>query len=235
MPRRALLRTTSLLGEKFIELRPDDAPERPPYFRNGDTIPANKSSQAPELEFVAEQAVNALGSVVASDIGTLVQTGAEAFGGRTAELRSLVGELATISTTLAARTESITRIIDGLDQANSTLAAGSGDVNALLVNLADTTLVLADNRQRAVNALAQIGRLAGVQNEVLSKYRNDIDRQIKQLDVIVGVAAGQTGELGLLVDWLDRFATALTHGDPRRLHPGVPLGHARRARPAGGK
>jgi phospholipid/cholesterol/gamma-HCH transport system substrate-binding protein len=223
----ALLRTTSLLGEKFIELRPDNPGNQPPYFHNGDVIPGSKSSQAPELEFIAEQAVNALGSVVASDIGTLVETGAEAFGGRAGELRSLVDELATISTTLAAKTQSITRIIDGLDRANATLAAGNGDIDTLLVNLADTTRVLADNRQRAVNALAQIGRLAGVQNEVLGKYRDDLDRQIKQVDAIVGVAAGQTDELGLLVDWLDRFATALPTvipGDFTQVYLWVTLG-----------
>ena len=77
------------------------------------------------------------------------------------------------------------------------------------MNLADTTRVLAENRDRAVNALAQLSRLAAVQNEVLVKYRNDLDRQIKQADAIVSIAAGQTDELGLLVDWLDRFAVAL--------------------------
>jgi phospholipid/cholesterol/gamma-HCH transport system substrate-binding protein len=205
----ALLRTTSLLGEKFVELRPDGDPAAPPFFKDGDAIPRGKVVLAPELEFVAEQAVTALGAVVASDVATIVDTGGEAFANRAPVLRSLVGELATISSTLASRTDAIARIIDGFDTTAATLAGGKADLDGLLLNLADTTRILSENRDRAVNALAQLSRLAAVQNEVLAKYRTDLDRQIKQVDAIVNVAAGQTSELGLLVDWLDRFTVAI--------------------------
>jgi phospholipid/cholesterol/gamma-HCH transport system substrate-binding protein len=205
----ALLRTTSLLGEKFIELRPNGSPTARPYFRGGDVIPATHVAQAPELEFVADQAVMAIGSVVASDVATLVETGAQAFGDRGPVLRTLINELATISSTFASRTDAIGRIIEGFDATASALAGGKDELDGLLVNLAETTRILADNRERAVNALAQLGRLAGVQNEVLAKYHADIDRQIKQVDAIVGIAAGQTKEIGLLVDWLERFTIAL--------------------------
>jgi phospholipid/cholesterol/gamma-HCH transport system substrate-binding protein len=205
----AYLRTTSLLGEKFIELRANAKPGAPPYFRNGDVIPRGRAVEAPELEFVADQAVTALGSVVASDVATLVDTGAEAFGDRGPVLRSLIGELSSISATLASRTDAIAHIVDGFDTTASALAAGKNDLDGLLVNLAQTTKILADNRQQAVTALTQLSRLAGVQNEVLAKYHADIDRQIKQVDAIVGVAAGQTNELSLLVDWLDRFTVAV--------------------------
>jgi phospholipid/cholesterol/gamma-HCH transport system substrate-binding protein len=205
----ALLRTTSLLGEKFVELRANGDPAAAPYFKDGDVIPRARTTEAPELEFIAEQAVTALGAVVASDIGTLVDTSAEAFAGRAPVLRSLIGELATISSTFASRTNEIGRIIDGFDATASALAGGKGELDGLLVNLAETTRILADNRERAVNALAQLSRLAAVQNEVLARYRSDIDRQIKQVDAIVSIAAGQTNELSLLVDWLDRFAVAV--------------------------
>jgi phospholipid/cholesterol/gamma-HCH transport system substrate-binding protein len=205
----ALLRTTSLLGEKFVELRPNGSPTATPSFKSGDVIPASHASEAPELEFVAEQAVMAVGSVVASDVATLVETGAQAFGGRGPTLKALVSELSTISTTFGSRTQAIARIIDGFDKTAAALAGGNGEIDQLLVNLADTTRILADNRDRAVNALAQLSRLAGVQNEVLTKYKADIDRQIKQVDAIVNVAAGQTSELGLLIDWLDRFTVAI--------------------------
>src|SRR5688572_1756472 len=75
----ALLRTTSLLGEKFVELRPlrDDDGEVVPgtgVLVDGDTI--TKASEAPELEFVAEEAVNLLAGVATNDLSTLIQTGA---------------------------------------------------------------------------------------------------------------------------------------------------------------
>ena len=202
----ALLRTTSLLGEKFVELRPSGDPGLGPYLRDGDVI--ERTAEAPELEFVAQEAITVLGAVVSTDLAGLIETGAEAFGGRGTELHALIEDLAAISASLASRTDEIQRIIDGLDGTTATLAASSSDLATLLTNLSTATQVLADNRQRAITALDQLSRLARVQNDVLVQYRADIDRQIGQVDRVLAVAAGETAELSLLVDWLDKFVTA---------------------------
>lgn len=203
----AVLRTTSLLGEKFIELRPKGDPGEGPFLADGDLV--TETLEAPELEFVAQQAVQVLASVAASDVASLIEAGSEAFGGRVTELRSLIVDLATISRTLAARSTEITAIIDGLDRATATLAAGRGDLEGLLTNLATTTQILADNRHKAIVALDQLGRLAHEQNRVLDRYTADIDRQIGQVDVILQIAAGQSAEVASLIDWLERFTINL--------------------------
>lgn len=204
---QALLRTTSLLGEKFVELRPLGDPAAGPYLEDGDVI--TQTGEAPELEFIAQEAVTVLGAVNADDVATMIRTGAEGFGGRQEELHSLLGDLSTISRTLADRTGAITAIIDNLDRASATLAAGGDDIAELLTNLAATTQVLADNRHRAVAALDRLSMLAASQNDILDRYRGEIDQQIKQIDAIVAVAASQTAEVGRLVDWLNRFVHAL--------------------------
>ena len=201
---QALVRTTSLLGEKFVEIRPKGDPTEGPYLRNGSVL--DDTGEAPELEFVAQQVVEVLGAVNAADIATLAQTGAEAFAGRGDDLRALIGDLATISSTLAGRSTEITQVIDNLDSTAATLAGGSPELERLLGNLATTSQILADNRHRVVGALEQLTRLAAVQNEVLGRYRDDIDRQIKQADAIVAEAAAATTELGSTVEWLHRFA-----------------------------
>jgi phospholipid/cholesterol/gamma-HCH transport system substrate-binding protein len=174
---QALIRTTSLLGEKFIELRPKGAPDQGPFLADGDIVA--DTGEAPELEFVAQEAVTVLGSITAGDVATLVKT------------------------------RTIQDIIDNLDRTTSTLAQGSGDLAKLLDNLAETTTVLSDNRERVVNTLDKLARLAQVQNVSLDKYRTDIDRQIKQLSAIVAVAARSTGELRSLLDWIDSFFIGL--------------------------
>ena len=205
----ALLRTTSLLGEKFIELRPLGAEDDPsagtrgPFLEDGDRI--ERTREAPELEFVAEEAIIVLGAIVADDLATLVDTGAEAFGGRGGELRSLIEDVASISATFAARTSEIQQIISNIEAATQPLAANSAELDRLLVNLADTSRVLADNRTRMVNALDALSALARGQNPVLTTYQRDIDRQIKQIDAVLAVAGGQTVELAELITWLERF------------------------------
>lgn len=214
----ALLRTTSLLGEKFVELRPArdaDGNEAPSsdILRNGDQIV--RATQAPELEFVAEEAVNLLAGVASNDLSALIETGAVGFGGRAAELGSLIDSLSVVSDTLADQTDNIVAIIDGLDQATTTLANGSERVDRLLVNLADTTQVLADNRELTLQTLRDLTRVARAHNEIVFEpFRADIDRQIRQLDAILQIVAGQREEVGVLVDWLAVFTGKAPLGVP---------------------
>src|SRR5437870_8651865 len=94
------------------------------------------------------------------------------------------------------------------------VAGGSEDVKGLLTNLETPSKILVENRQQAITALDELSRLARVQNEVLDRYHGDIDRQIKQINAIIGVAATQTNQVGTLVDWLDRFVYALPKAIP---------------------
>ena len=217
----ATLRTTSLLGEKFIELRPPAEGEQvePAADCEGEVLVDGcrllATQQAPELEFVAEEAVQVLGGVVANDLGTLVETGAVGFGGRAAELGSLIDSISVVSSTMAGQSDNIVRIIDGLDQATAALAEGSSSVDELLVNLARTTDVLADNRDLILQTLEDLTRLARDQNEiVLQPFRDDIERQIEQLDAILSTVIGQREEVGVLVDWLARFVGVAPKGIP---------------------
>lgn len=212
---QALLRTTSLLGEKFIELRPldQDDPMAGTDLADGDVIAA--TATAPELEFVTEQAVEILGAVVSSDVATLVETGAVGFGGRSAELTSLVEDLSTVSGTLADQTDELVRVIDALDGATATLADASGDLDELLVNLSETATVLADNRDVAIDAIRELTRLARVQNDnVFEPYLAQVDTQIKQVDALLAEVDRNQGQVAELLVWVSRFADQLPKAVP---------------------
>lgn len=212
---RALLRTTSLLGEKFIELRPldEDDPMAGTDLADGDEI--TETATAPELEFVTEQAVQILGAVVSSDVATLVETGAVGFGGRAAELTSLVEDLTTVSGTLADQTDELVRIIDALDGASTTLSGASDDIDELLVNLAETTTVLADNRDVAIDAIRELTRLARIQNDnIFEPYLAQVDTQIKQVDAILGEVGRNQAQVAELLRWVSGFADEVPKAIP---------------------
>lgn len=211
----AVLRTTSLLGEKFIELRPPDGDRAGDgeVLEDGDAI--ETTSQAPELEFVAEEAVQVLAGVAANDLASMIETGGIGFAGRAVELGRLIDDLATVSSTLADQTGSIIQIIDGLDRATTTLADGDQRVDALLVNLSRTTDALARNRDLTLQTLEDLTRLARAQNDlVLEPHREDLERQIRQLDAILALVAERRGEVATLVDWLEQFVERTPKGIP---------------------
>jgi phospholipid/cholesterol/gamma-HCH transport system substrate-binding protein len=202
-----ILRTTSLLGEKFVELRPLGDPAKGPFLRDGDVI--TTVQEAPELEFVAEQAIGVLGAVTAGDVATLIDSGATSVSGRANDIRTLIDSLAVYSAALASRTGSIASIVDHLDVSTAALASEGASLEGLLGDLATTTRVLAENRDKALAALRNLGRLAAVQNVELDKYQADMEKQIRQVEGIVRVVAGQTTELKSLIDWLDKFVYGL--------------------------
>jgi phospholipid/cholesterol/gamma-HCH transport system substrate-binding protein len=200
----AVLRTTSLLGEKFVELRPLGDPDKGPFLEDGDVI--TQVQEAPELEFVAEEAIQVLGAVTAGDLATLIDTGASSFSGRKDDIRTIIDSLATYSTALATRTENIASIVDHLDVSIAAVAGTGSSFEGLLADLAATTRSLAENRDKAVSLLRNLSRLAAVQNVELDKYQANFEKQIHQVDDILRVLAGQTAELKTVLDWLDKFA-----------------------------
>ena len=224
----AELRQTSLLGEKFISLRACDP--SPAHLdagceptnaklgeKNHTDIPVTRTTEAPELEFVADQAIRLLGGVAVNDLATLVQTGSVGFAGRGAELRGLVDDLAVVSAGLADQTANIQTIIDGLDQATSALAADSTGLDQLLVNLSATTKVLADNRQQLVDTLQALTRMVQAQNDlVFDPYVKQVDLQIKQVDAILGKVAEGRSEVALLIDWINKFVYKVPQGIPHQ-------------------
>jgi ABC-type transporter Mla subunit MlaD len=185
--------------------------------KNHTEIPVTRTTEAPELEFVADQAIRLLGGVAANDLATLVQTGSVGFAGRGPELRGLVDDLAIVSSGLADQTANLQTIIDGLDQATSALAADSAGLDQLLVNLSATTTVLAENRQQLVDTLQALTRLVQAQNDlVFDPYVKQVDLQIKQVDAILGKVADGRSEVALLIDWVNRFVYKVPLGIPHQ-------------------
>jgi phospholipid/cholesterol/gamma-HCH transport system substrate-binding protein len=220
----AELRQTSLLGEKFIQLRACDPsgthsdqgckPAAGPLKSRGE-IPLERTKEAPELEFVADQAIQLLGGVAANDLATVIQTGSVGFANRGPELRGLIDDLSTVSAGLASQTTNIQTIIDGLDRATSTLAADSSGLDQLLLNLSNTTTVLASNRQQLVDTLKALTRLAQAENELIfNPYVQQVDLQIKQVDAILGRVAAGRQEVATLIEWINRFVYKVPVGIP---------------------
>src|SRR5690606_34108556 len=150
-----------------------------------------------------------------NDLSTIIETGAVGFGGRAAELSALLDSLSVVSGTLADQTDDILQIIDGLDKATASLAGGSDRIDKLFLNLAETTQNLTDNRDLTLQTLEDLTRLAKDQNEIVFQpFREDLTRQISQLDAVLQTVVGQREEVGVLVDWLALFTTKIPQGVP---------------------
>src|SRR5205807_5453888 len=86
----AVVRSTSLLGEKFVDLQ---VPANPgPELSSGAVIPASDTSSAPELEEVFRQLGAILASGALEDLGTFINATAMIVENRESDIgRALAG------------------------------------------------------------------------------------------------------------------------------------------------
>ena len=208
----AVLAKTSLLGEQYIELRPPDGsmPARDHLLRDGDEI--TRTTSEAEFEEVTERAIEFLGAVTASDLNTIVSTGAQAVGGRGRELNQLIRDLSTVVTDLDSQRTQIAQTIDGFAQLSRDLAANDDRVAGLVDDLAGASVTLAANRDRMIAALAGIRDMSEVSaNEVLVPHLDDLISTLHDLDPIVATVAGQRPLIESLLQSVNQFLVKISN------------------------
>jgi phospholipid/cholesterol/gamma-HCH transport system substrate-binding protein len=202
----ALVRSTSLLGEEFVDLRAPTA-EQPSadVLHDSDVIPVARTSKIPGLDDALISLGRLLEGGSAADLATVLHSSATIVKGQGAALGELLSQLHSVSGTLAARAPDISTTIGNLDGAISTLAHGSQTISSALSSSADATAILAKQRgdiDRLVSAL-------GDASSVLARYQTattpSTDRSIKDLTEVLDKVMTTTGNLNKALSSLAQF------------------------------
>jgi phospholipid/cholesterol/gamma-HCH transport system substrate-binding protein len=230
---QAALAKTSLLGERFIDLRPTGDSGS---LEDGQHIADTTVVQDFE-DFVAA-GNEALALVAADQLAAAVQTGAQAFGGR----GGLVGQFITEVETLVGRydegSEDLVRLIDSLDQLTAELAPDARTNADALATLREASDALGRQDDRLLDALEDLTRLSVVGGRILDEHEREFDNAVRRLRVVAAqvnrfpdalqnlltfaprhnlhVPNGVVNEEGQV--WLDFIVCGLneTDGDPSR-------------------
>ena len=196
---RAEVAKTSLLGENYVSLLlpPEIDPTEAPVLETGDEI--TDTGTAADFEQLTAQATEVLGALVADDLATIVDAGAEGLGGRGAQLATLLDQLRGVVGTYAEQRDDIGAAIDGFAAMGDDLAAGSETIDESLVQLAQATSVMASDRERLVATVQALTRMAAETNDaVLEPHAEELAALLERLGPIVAEIAGQR-------DTLERF------------------------------
>lgn len=170
----ARVRSTSLLGEKFVDLAVPTA--EPPRGRlsDGDVIPVQRTGRATEVEEVLGALSLLLSGGGIDRIRTVAAELNAALDGNEAQLRALLSDLNTLIAGLDARKAEINRALDGLNRLAATLAAQRGRIATALDELPPGLAVLADQRAELVGMLAALDRLSAVATDTINRSRDDL-------------------------------------------------------------
>jgi phospholipid/cholesterol/gamma-HCH transport system substrate-binding protein len=177
----ARLRTTSLLGEKFVELAAPTAEPAAGRLTDGARIPLSRTSRATDVEEVLGALSLLLNGGGVDQIRTIARELNAALSGREPQLRALLGDLNTLSSGLNARKTEINRALDALNRLSATLTRQRGQITTALDGLPPGLKVLADQRTQLTGTLVALDRLSAVATDTINRSRDDLVADLQLL------------------------------------------------------
>ena len=192
----ALVRSTSLLGEKFVDLRPPlDQPPSDQPLRDGDVIPLERTQKIPGVDDALIKLGRLLEGGSAADLAVLIHSSAEVVRGHEGDLGLIFEQLRNLSPVLAARAPEVAAAIGNLDQAFRSFAAGSATIKSALSSSADALGILADQQQNLDRLVLSLDKASAVLARYTTTTRPASDRALKDLRSVLDVAMTTTGNL----------------------------------------
>lgn len=181
----AVIRQTSLLGEKYVALEPDPQAEPIGSLGDGDEIPLDATSRNPEVEEVLGALSFLLSGGGVSQLGTITQELNKVMSGRTGRLRALLGSLDRVVGTLDDQKADIIRAMESLNNLAATLNEGKDTIAASLDVMGPAIKVLSDQHQELVRMLKALDRLGIVGTRVIGAARDDLLSQVRSLEPVL--------------------------------------------------
>jgi len=196
----AVVRRTSLLGERIIELDvPSTVGPDAPLMKNGETI--GHTQVRPDLEDLVRSGSNVLAPIAAGEISTLVNEGAKGFGGQGENLKTLLENFHSIVHAYAGRTSQIESVISSLNQFNATLASHASAQAESIANSAKALGVLRSESDRLVTAVNALVRLAKGARAILDVHSAQMIRFFAQMHTILGVLRSEQSSIAGALKW----------------------------------
>lgn len=178
----AELRQSSLLGEKFVELR---APEGLPAggtLAEGDVIPLARTSRNAELEEVFGALSLLLSGGGVEQLRGIAEELNDAFSGNEAEIRTLLSRVDQVATELDGQKGQITKAIDSMNRLASAVVRDKKHLETGLEDLAPGVRVVAAQRKQIVGMLRALDELSDVTVDTIGRSRADLVANLRALE-----------------------------------------------------
>ena len=196
----ARVRSTSLLGERIVDLVPQsNLPANAPLLQTGDRI--QNTQVRPDLEDLVSSGSGLLAPIAASQIATLVDEGYKGFGHSGGDLRTLLDNFDQIVGAYAKETGTIRSIVDSVNQLNLSLVPHLGAQAKSLQNSERALRVLREESGRLRAAVKALNRLAVGGASLMHAHFDQMSRFFAQMRVILGVLKDQQASIEGLLRW----------------------------------
>jgi len=188
-----VVRSTSLLGEKFVDIQPQS--EGPPYLSDGSIVEVDQTSKATELEEVFAKLASVLGTGNLEQINRFTTAQANILRNRAPELREVLSRLRRFTDVLNRRRVDIASSIDSLDSVARTVVDDSQVLERFLESFAGSSRVLENQKEELTRLLVALDRFTSVSVQLLNSTEQGLDRQFRDLRPFLRTAVENSGNL----------------------------------------
>lgn len=178
----AELRQSSLLGEKYVQLREPVGEPPQGQLSNGAVVPLSRTNRNPEVEEVLGALSMLLNGGGVEQLRTIVGELNKALSGNETQIRELLANVKTLVSTLDGQRGNIVRAIDGLNKLSGTLLAQTGNLTNALDNLSPGLKVLEQQRAQLTGMLTALDTLSGVAVDTVNRSKADLVADLKLLE-----------------------------------------------------
>lgn len=202
----ALIRSTSLLGEEFIELRaPVDEPASSQRLQDGDVIPLSRTSRIPGLDDALISLGRLLQGGTTADLATVIHSSAQIVKDKGAELGQIFAQLRQITPVLAGRAPDVAIAIDNLNHAIATVAGSTDVISRAISSTSDATEILVKQQVDLDRLVASLDNASSVLARYTKATVPTTDRSIKDVTAVLDKVMLTTGDLDKALSSLAQF------------------------------
>jgi phospholipid/cholesterol/gamma-HCH transport system substrate-binding protein len=198
-----VVRTTSLLGEKFVDIQSQT--QGPPYLEDGAIVGVENTSKATELEEVFAQLAGILGTGNLEQINRFTTAQANILRDRGPQLRNVLSRLRRFTDVLNRRRIDIADSIDSLDSVAQTVVGDSATLERFLQSFAGSSQVLEDQKEELQRLLVALDRFTIVSVQLLNSTEQGLDQQFRDLRPVLRTAVANSGNLRKSLQTLATF------------------------------
>lgn len=191
----AEIRQTSLLGEKFVSLRPPAEAAPRGELGDGDVIPLERSGRNPEVEEVLGALSLLLNGGGVAQLKTITSELNKALDGREGSARSVLTQLRTLMRQLDDNKGDIVTAITKLNRLAVSVNKQRDTIDAALVELPSALRSLDSQRNDLVKMLKALNRLSTVGVRVINASKENTVESLRLLAPVLGSLADSGSDL----------------------------------------
>ena len=189
---RLQLRSTTPLGEGFVDIDPGDGVP----LRDGDVLPAGSTESVANIEDTLTAAALLLSGGGLGQLKTIVGELNTALDGRSGDVRSLLRGLNRTLGAVNERTDDIDAALTALDGLTGTLVARRDTVKDALRTVGPTAALLADSTDDLVDLLTRLRKLGEVADSVVRRSRADLRSTLTDLEPVLDALLSVRDRIG---------------------------------------